>query len=67
MKKWLISILMTAILLQLSAQEENAKKITGLSKNYSLFYSGIETSTTAYINTDTRDSTGVQLNIAPVS
>lgn len=65
MKKLLLGILATAITLQLSAQEENAKKITGLSKNYSLFYGGIETSTTAYINTDTKDSTGVQLYIAP--
>ncbi|HJS56395.1 MAG TPA: hypothetical protein VJ765_17705 [Chitinophagaceae bacterium] len=51
--------------LQVNAQEEISKNLLGKNKGYSLFWGGVETSTTSYVNTDTKDSNGVQIYIAP--
>lgn len=62
-KLTLILLLISAI--QVTAQDENPKNITGQNKNYSLLYGGIETSTTSSINTDTKDSNSVSLYLSP--
>jgi hypothetical protein len=50
---------------QVKAQDENSRKISGNDGKYSLLWAGLETSTTPYINNDTKDSNGVNLYIAP--
>ena len=65
MKYRLAIILLLISAIQVNAQEENSSKVIGKNKGYSLFGAGVETSTTSYINTDTKDSNGVNLYIAP--
>jgi hypothetical protein len=65
MKKIATVILCAVISLQVQSQEENAKGTTGKSVNYSMFWTGIETSTVSYFNNDTKDSSGVQVYLAP--
>src|SRR5574342_773073 len=47
------------------AQDENSRKISGNAEKYSLVWVGLESSTTSYINTETKDSSGVMLYVAP--
>jgi hypothetical protein len=65
MKKAAPAILFVFISLYGLAQEENSKGTTGNSVNYSMFWTGIETSTVSYLNSDTKDSSGVQAYLAP--
>jgi hypothetical protein len=65
MKYILATIFLLISVIHLNAQEENSSKIIGKNKVYSLWGGGVETSTTSYINTDTKDSNGVNLYIAP--
>lgn len=65
MKTKFIALLFLASLSNSYAQEENSTKIIGKSKGYSLLWGGVETSTTPYINSNTKDSTGVNLYFSP--
>jgi hypothetical protein len=65
MRYRLVLILLLVNTIQAKAQEENSKKIIGKDTSYSFFYAGIETSTTSYINTNTKDSSGTNVFIAP--
>lgn len=65
MKSKLIAALFVFALSQTYAQEENSNKIIGKSEGYSVLWGGVETSTTPYINTNTKDSTGVSLYVSP--
>lgn len=65
MKYKFIAAWLLASITQTYAQEENSNTIIGKSKGSSLLWGGVETSTTPYINTDTKDSNGVSLYIAP--
>ena len=65
MKYKLAMILLLTSAINLNAQEENSSKVIGKNKGFSFFSSGLETSNTTYINTDTKDSNGVKLYIAP--
>lgn len=58
-------MLLSVIWTRSPGQEENTKAITGKAKGYSLFWGGVETSTTSYINNETKDSNGVHLYLAP--
>lgn len=48
-----------------TGQNENPRKISGTDEKYSLVWVGIESGTTAYINTNTKDSSGAALYLAP--
>lgn len=63
--KYRFTIALLIVTILLNAQEENSKNLTGKSKGYNLLLAGIETSTTSYIDTDTRDSNGVHLYLSP--
>jgi hypothetical protein len=65
MKYVIVVSLFIFCLTEASAQDKNANIILGKSIGYNLINIGIETSTTAYINTETKDSSGVQLYLAP--
>ncbi|HSN10199.1 MAG TPA: hypothetical protein VLS85_14260 [Hanamia sp.] len=60
MKKSLLTPLALFLFMQLSAQEnvERISKLKGTSTNTSYLIAGVETSTTAYINTKSNDSSG---------
>jgi hypothetical protein len=65
MKYRLVAVMFFLSLTQAQAQEENSIKIAGKSKGYSLLWGGIETSTTSVIDTKTKDSSRVNLYLAP--
>jgi hypothetical protein len=65
MKDLLAATMLIACALQAFAQEENSNNIAEKSTGYSLLWGGLETSTTSYIDTDSNDSSGVYLYVAP--
>lgn len=65
MKDIVITALILVNAITAMAQDESARNIIGKVKGYSMFYAGVETSTTPYINTDTKDSNGVMLYFSP--
>lgn len=50
---------------QANAQDENSRRVSGADAKYTLFNAGVEAATTSYIDTDTKDSNGVKLYLAP--
>lgn len=65
MKNNLIVCILVLLSVNLFSQEEDSKKLVGKIKDYSSLWAGVETSTTTYINTNTKDSNSVSLFIAP--
>lgn len=65
MKYRFVIVMLLLSSMQIHAQQENTNKIAGKSKGYSLLWGGIETSTTSGIDTKTKDSSRVNLYLAP--
>lgn len=65
MKKVVAIFLFAAVSFNGYAQEENAKGTTAKSVTSSMFWVGVESSTVAYFNSDTKDSSGVQVYLSP--
>lgn len=63
--KQLLTLILFILASPAWAQDENAKKVTGKTGSFTSFIGGVETSTTPYINTNTKDSTGTSVYLSP--
>ena len=64
MKQFFI-IIPLLLTLQVWGQDENAQKVTGKTPGFTSILTGVESSTTSYINTKTSDSSGTTVYLAP--
>lgn len=65
MKQKILSLVFLLCLMEASAQEENAIKAIDKNPDYSLLYAGVELSSTAAIDTKSKDSNIVNLYLSP--